>query len=557
MRIVSLILFVLGFCVFVVVPAGEAQLPDPKERWLRARSPNFLIYSNTSKRKTTEIGLGFERFRSVFLRLKPGARQRSDLPTTIFIFKDQESYEPYLSTPADRDRAIVGQFQQNRFGDMMSVNAYPRQGDALPIVYHEYVHSLVAQNLPGSPLWFNEGLAEYFRTFHLHRDKVEIGRFVLEHLLWLRNHSFMPLARLVEIDHSSPEYREGDRVGGFYAQSWLMVHYLLVGGEVSSEAIPGFLRLLDYGEGVGPALQESFGVKVETFEKRLRGYVNSQTLPFYTIPMADLGPEPELGIEAANRAEVLYQLGTLLTDLSREMEGVVDSAAEHLQAALPDSTVTGDAYASLGWLEELHGDPNRAEKLYRDAMQREPVWWRSWALCGRFFSRRLETGAAEPDADDLASARSAFRRTVRLMPELGEAWALLGATYLHEDNPAGEGLASLEKAHQLMPERPDVVYNLLLLQLTAGDVAGARQRLEVLRKMNSPVLVDRAEKELAGTELNLQVDVYNRAVDLANSGHYEEAGQVILELLDSVTDPELEVAARELLAETERRHQKP
>ena len=556
MRSTCCLLVASWLCTLLAVPPAGAKLPDPKEKWIRVRSPTFLIYSNTSRRKTTEIGLGFERFRAVFLRLKPGARQRSDLPTSIFIFKNQESYQPYMSSPPQRDRALVGQFQPGRFGDLVAVNAYPRQGEALPVVYHEYVHSLVAQNIPQAPLWLNEGLAEYFSTFRFRGEKVEVGRLVPEHLRWLRNHSFIPLQRLVEINHSSPEYRDGDR-GGLYAQSWLMVHYLLVGGEVSSQNVPGFLRLLDYGERVGPALQESFGMDAETFEKKLRGYVNSQSMSFYTISLADLGPEPELEVENAARSEVLYQLGTLLTDLSHEVAGAAQRADDHLRAALADDTVAGDAYASLGWLEELHGEAAKAESLYTEAMEREPTWWRSWALCGRFFSRRLDTNGSDPDADDLANARSAFRRAVRLEPGFGEAWALLGATYLHEANAADEGLAALDKAHLLMPERPDVVYNLLFVQLTAGNVSEARRLLGILTMLDSPALVGRAEEALAGVEFNLQVDIFNEAVKLANVGRYEEAGEKLRELLEVVTDPELRLSARELLSEVERRHQKP
>ncbi|MGB3563464.1 MAG: hypothetical protein WBH85_20245 [Thermoanaerobaculia bacterium] len=556
MRSLGGLLAAIWLVTLAVAAPAEAQLPDPKEKWIRVRSPNFLIYSNTSRRKTTEIGLGFERFRSVFLSLKPGARQRSDLPTTIFVFKNQESYEPYMSSPPQRDRAVVGQFQPSRFGDIVTVNAYPRQGEALPVVYHEYVHSLVAQNIPQAPLWFNEGLAEYLSTFQFFRNKVEVGRLVPEHLSWLRSHSFIPLQRLVEIDHSSPEYRDVDR-GGLYAQSWLLVHYLLVSGEVSSKDVAGFLRLLDYGESVGPALQESFGMDLETFVKRLRGYVNSQSMSFYTISLEDLGPEPELVVDDAGRSEVLYQLGTLLADLSHGVESAGRKAEDHLRAALAEETVAGDVLASLGWLEELHGDAAKAESLYLEAMQGQPAWWRSWALCGRFFSRRLERAGPNPDADDLANARSAYRQAVRLEPGFGEAWALLGATYVIENQAAKEGLAALERAHRLLPERADVVYNLLLFQLSAGDLVKARRHLELLRAMDSPALVGRAEEALARVEFNLQVDAYNQAVNLANVGRYEEAGERLLELLEVVTDPELALSARELMSEVERRHQKP
>ncbi|MGB6002005.1 MAG: hypothetical protein WBI00_16120, partial [Thermoanaerobaculia bacterium] len=162
-----------------------------------------------------------------------------------------------------------------------------------------------------------------------------------------------------------------------------------------------------------------------------------------------------------------------------------------------------------------------------------------------------------PDADDLANARSAYRQAVRLEPGFGEAWALLGATYVIENQAAKEGLAALERAHRLLPERADVVYNLLLFQLSAGDLVKARRHLELLRAMDSPALVGRAEEALARVEFNLQVDAYNQAVNLANVGRYEEAGERLLELLEVVTDPELALSARELMSEVERRHQKP
>jgi hypothetical protein len=81
--------------------------------------------------------------------------------------------------------------------------------------------------------------------------------------------------------------------------------------------------------------------------------------------------------------------------------------------------------------------------------------------------------------------------------------------------------------------------------------------LELLKGMDSPALLDRAESALARTEFNAQVDIYNQAVNLANAGRYDEAGERLLELLEVVTDPELEVSAKELLSEVERRHQKP
>lgn len=38
---------------------------------------------------------------------------------------------------------------------------------ALPTIYHEFVHAMLNNSVAGMPLWFSEGLAEYYSTFAL------------------------------------------------------------------------------------------------------------------------------------------------------------------------------------------------------------------------------------------------------------------------------------------------------------------------------------------------------------------------------------------------------
>ena len=35
------------------------------------------------------------------------------------------------------------------------------------VIFHEFVHLLVKYNVQDMPLWFNEGLAEYYSTFQI------------------------------------------------------------------------------------------------------------------------------------------------------------------------------------------------------------------------------------------------------------------------------------------------------------------------------------------------------------------------------------------------------
>ena len=103
------------------------------------------------------------------------------------------------------------------------------------VVYHEFVHLLVNNSVRSMPLWFNEGLAEYYATFEVQRvGRIARPRNVQEdHVLLLRDR-FLPLESIVAVDHDSPLYNESDKTSIFYAESWALVHYLLMGSRAST-----------------------------------------------------------------------------------------------------------------------------------------------------------------------------------------------------------------------------------------------------------------------------------------------------------------------------------
>lgn len=61
------------------------------------------------------------------------------------------------------------------------------------------------------PLWFNEGLAEYYSTFSITGDqKIVMGKPIASHVYLLRN-KMLPLRTLFQVDHKSPHYNERDK----------------------------------------------------------------------------------------------------------------------------------------------------------------------------------------------------------------------------------------------------------------------------------------------------------------------------------------------------------
>src|ERR1041384_7430897 len=73
------------------------------------------------------------------------------------------------------------------------------------IIFHEYTHLLIENTLLDPPVWFNEGLAEYYSTFDVSSDnrKITLGKPIGNHVYLLRER-FMPLEELLHVTHDSP-----------------------------------------------------------------------------------------------------------------------------------------------------------------------------------------------------------------------------------------------------------------------------------------------------------------------------------------------------------------
>src|SRR3989442_325921 len=63
-------------------------------------------------------------------------------------------------------------------------------------------------------------------------NEFTIGRATDQHIATLNaTPQFIPLKRLLAVQTGSPEYNEESKQGMFYAESWAMVHYLMLGAE--------------------------------------------------------------------------------------------------------------------------------------------------------------------------------------------------------------------------------------------------------------------------------------------------------------------------------------
>ena len=147
--------------LLLLVPAVAAADPMPRAGWIGLKAPNFYVIGDVGQRDLREVTRRLEQFREAIGIIFPKAILSTSTPATVVVFKSHKSFEPVKPLYEGKVRKnIAGYFQPGR--SLNYVTFTMEEGiEQLDIVYHEYVHLVVNNNITDVPLWFNEGLAEY------------------------------------------------------------------------------------------------------------------------------------------------------------------------------------------------------------------------------------------------------------------------------------------------------------------------------------------------------------------------------------------------------------
>jgi len=399
-------------------------------------------------------------------------------------------------------------------------------------VYHEYLHYFLNNNFEDIPLWFNEGMAECYSTFVADAEHVEIGRPIEEHLRLLRSGAWIPLPDLFAIEPDSKDYNEGDRQGMFYAESWVLAHYLAWGRTEGKARGVEFLAQFPPRAGLRDALRPLLGPDWGALETKLVAYVKRNKLVYSILDLKDLTIDSSSDPVVMTRAQTLSRLGDYLVHSQTGREG---DAEAHFQAAIRADPSLASAYTGLGYLRDLQKRRQEATAGYEKALALAPddpltMFLYAESLMDRFMPPGTITrrSAREGPPPELAQARDLYRASIRLRPDVAEAYAGFGGTFTLDDADLTEGIAALEKARRMLPSRMDVALNLAGLYARSGERSKAQDIVErVLRRSGNRQAFE------TGQEILLESDL-KRAEELVNKGDVD-AGVAIIKDVQAKT----------------------
>ena len=354
--------------LLLLVPLPAPALPRERDVWHRVQTDHFVFLSNATERRSRQIAANLERLRDVLIQLNPGMELGSDRTLYLYVFDDNLSLVPYKLLYNGKPANIAGYFLARPEATYMVMQAEPGL-DVERLLYHEFLHYVMGAKHRRLPLWFSEGMAEFYSTFHATDQNAEIGRAVEHHIRTLRESNMIPLARLFTVGYESKDYNEDYRQGIFYAQSWALVHYLLLGNPARRGQTFQFFESVANGAPASEAFRNAFQTTEAQVEKELRDYVRRSLFNYVQIPVKPAS-EVKIRLEPLPRHETLTRLGDLLLyqqDATQRAE-----AEKHYRAALEVKPGYGPALAGLCHVEEDAGRAAETLACFEKAAQAAP-----------------------------------------------------------------------------------------------------------------------------------------------------------------------------------------
>jgi tetratricopeptide (TPR) repeat protein len=284
---------------------------------------------------------------------------------------------------------------------------------------------------------------------------------------------------LFAITHDSPEYNERERQGIFYAESWLLTHYLMVGNSIHRARFGELTPLLKRGQIPEQAFTNAFRTPLSTMEKELARYYEQSHFESLNLAVrVSLWTAQPLATRGMSPAETCFRLGDELLRVGR-----VDEAEAFFLESGKLAPASPLSYEGHGLLAAERGHHREALECLEEAVRRGSTSFLAHYLCAR---ERMILSAPSPDTyttlqgDDATEVQKELQAALGLMPEFGPAHHLMGFFQLIQGQDLATAEQHLKKAIELEPEHSAYLLTLAQVQIAARDPGSARTTLEAL-----------------------------------------------------------------------------
>jgi tetratricopeptide (TPR) repeat protein len=484
-RLILILAAMLGFGTGVLWSQGS-DVHLEQRQWFVTRTAHFNIHSCGSLADTYKLAARLEQFCEVYAMLA-GTNAVVSQPIVVMAFPDEDSLKPFLPLYQGQPANLSGFFTRSSDENLI-VLALPNSAPGSPgmeVIFHEYAHLLFRHNDQIWPLWLKEGMAEIYSTFETTEYEAQIARPINHHLRLMAHESLMPLQNLFAVTHDSPEYNESTRQGIFYAESWLLTHYLMAGDNPAAKAHFGnFTQLLRQGQLPEQAFTNALRTSLPEMETELRNYFERGEFTPITLTLSKDAASPIMvNSRVMTPVEVYFSLGDELLRIHR-----FDDAEKYFERAKKLAPASPLPYEGFGLLAAQRDKHEEAMRDFAEAVQLGSTSFLAYYI----YAQEKYNLTADPlgryaplkgaEAEEIPAE---LEKSIELMPNFARAHELLGFFELVQGQNLTEAEEQSQIAVQMEPENPSYLLTLAQVQFRERDPAAARRTLEPLLLPNA------------------------------------------------------------------------
>jgi tetratricopeptide (TPR) repeat protein len=478
---VAIVLCLVVACCF---PRQAFAKDEPK--WIDVHTAHFSVLTDAGEKRGREVALRMEQMRAVFGQLLLKSKLKMPLPVTVIALKSDQQYG--MVAPAKQ--SLAGGFYVPG-SDRVYIVLNLFQADPWRAVAHPLAHYLLNFNYPPAQGWFDEGLAEYFGSIQIGKQ-VEIGGDPELAPEWhedifdemrrdpktpqsltqlLSSPVWLSMVDLFTMKHDGSGAREGTHNTLYYAQSWMVVHYLLNKNKMP-EAGTYFDLVLNQKVPVEKAMVQAFDMSpaemegaVKTYFKSLGGFgvaldqakkpveipADIQQPVHFAVPFDT--DEIGMAVSPVRDEEARAVIGDVMARIPEHR----DQALRDLQQLTADPKDNEPAHRGLAWDDIRQKKFDAATDELEKAAELNPrdpwIWYYRSAL------KYQKAQATRQEMQGLANMMQDLRAVTDWYPELADGYNMLGMARV-EGGGIKSALEAQRQAITLAPRNAEYEFNL-------------------------------------------------------------------------------------------------
>lgn len=495
-----------------------ARSSEPK--WIRVSSAHFSVLTDANEKKGREISLRLEQMRNIFSQLFQKTKLQLPEPLDVIALQSDEEYLRVAPIRQGRPISAPGFFLSGDDRNYIVLDLAAE--DSWRAISHDFARLLLNFNYPPTQDWFDEGFAQYFSSLGLGDNQAQVGGDPTQSLPWshtlpgqavtdphparsfteLLSRPWLPLPELFAMRAGAAGYPPM-----FYAQSWIVMHYLLSQNKFSDAGTYfGLVKIRKVP--VDQAIQQAFGMSATQFEQAVKDYLQSfsptsqvqpDTKPGATNSGSQLthfpAPLGPLDVGASVQDVTEPQAQALVAEMAVRMPEHRDQGEKNLETIVADPKADNViAHRALAWVRMERQEFDQADEELASAreLDAKDIWTHYYLALVKFRASQVN----QKPFEGVANMIQDLVLVVDKEPDRAEAHNMLALARLQ-----GGGVHSatepIKVAIQLSPRNEQYVLNLAEIDLAGKKWDDATALLGRLQDSLNPQIAETAKKHLA------------------------------------------------------------